>query len=112
MTLHKITAPVSGYTGTVAGVTLANGTAETDNEAALSYFRRHGYSVEPVEEPEPDGGQGDDVPLVGPLARPAKSASKEAWKAFAIASGMSEEDADNTTRDALAEHYHEQGGDA
>lgn len=107
MTLHKITAPVSGYTGTVAGVTLANGTAETDNETAISYFRRHGYTVAPVEEPETDEGQGDDVPPVGPLARPAKSASKEAWKAFAVSQGMSEEDAETATRDQLADRYHE-----
>jgi hypothetical protein len=115
---YRITAPNRSYMGAVAGVTLTNGVGETDNESVLPYFRRHGYTVKPVEEPpvveqEDDDDQGDEeggeqeVP-----ARPAKSASKEAWKVYAIASGMSEEDAENTTRDALAEHYHEQGGDA
>lgn len=54
MTLHKITAPVPGYTGTVAGVALANGTGETDSPSAVAYFRRHGYGVEPAEEPAAD----------------------------------------------------------
>ncbi|GAA1455453.1 hypothetical protein [Nocardiopsis tropica] len=112
MTLHKITAPVPGYTGTVAGVTLANGVGETDNEGALSYFRRHGYTVEPVEETpvveQEDDGQGDGEQ---PPARPAKSASKTDWIAYAIGQGMSEEDADAATRDALVERYAD-GGDA
>lgn len=40
-----IASPNKSYNGKVAGVTFADGTAETDNEAAISYFRRHGYTI-------------------------------------------------------------------
>lgn len=117
---YRITAPVAGYTGTVAGVTLANGTGETNNESAVSYFRRHGYTVEEVAQEAPAethdaGGQvdGGGDPAPSP-ALPPRSASKADWKAHAIASGMSEEDAETATRDQLADRYHtpKEGPDA
>lgn len=40
-----VTAPVADYRGSVAGVEFVAGQGETDNENALSYFRRHGYKV-------------------------------------------------------------------
>lgn len=52
----KITAPVKGYNGIVAGVHFSNGTAETDNPGALAYFRRHGYGVA-SQTPAAAGGQ-------------------------------------------------------
>lgn len=41
----KVTTPVEGFTGTVAGVSFADGVGETDDANALNYFRRHGYGV-------------------------------------------------------------------
>jgi hypothetical protein len=37
--------PVKGFTGTVAGVNFADGAGETDDQAALQYFRSAGYEV-------------------------------------------------------------------
>ena len=63
MPKYKITAPVEGCSCTVAGVMLANSVGETDNENAVSYFWRHGYAVEPIEEPE------DEESEAGPAKR-------------------------------------------
>lgn len=52
---HTITAPVPDFTGRVAGVHFADGTAETDDEGALAYFRRHGYGIT-----TPDQGTASD----------------------------------------------------
>ena len=52
----KVTAP-QPFTGEIAGVSFHKGEATANRErdrAALSYFRRHGYSVEPVIEDEPE----------------------------------------------------------
>ncbi|MEV4036374.1 hypothetical protein [Streptomyces umbrinus] len=67
--LHTITAPVAEFTGQVGGVWFANGTAETDNEGALAYFRRHGYGVTPLDDntpPEPDGDAPPDAKTTEP----------------------------------------------
>lgn len=48
-----VTAPVQGFTGKVVGVAFTDGRGETDNEAALAYFARHGYTIEQGE-PEPE----------------------------------------------------------
>ncbi|MBM4542741.1 hypothetical protein GS463_27590 [Rhodococcus hoagii] len=44
--MATINAPVKDFTGVVAGVHFADGQAETDNEAAIQYFERHGYGVD------------------------------------------------------------------
>lgn len=49
--MAKITTPVKGFTGKVVGVTFADGVGETEDEAAVSYFRRHGYGVEVASKP-------------------------------------------------------------
>ncbi len=67
-----IQTPVKGFTGTVVGVDFKNGVGETDDEAALAYFGRHGYKIEtagaegkakgdqkPAENP-PAGGEGKE----------------------------------------------------
>lgn len=63
MSTVQVHTPVGDYSGTVAGIQFVNGKAEVDesNETALSYFRRHGYPVGPVEETEGDGD--DATPL-------------------------------------------------
>lgn len=40
-----VSTPVEGFNGHVAGVDFVGGKGETDNEHALTYFRRHGYEV-------------------------------------------------------------------
>lgn len=49
----KITAPVEGFSGTVAGVEFADGVGETSDANALNYFRRHGYEVDGAAKREP-----------------------------------------------------------
>lgn len=43
--MAAVTAPVEGFTGTVAGVEFKDGKGETSDDNALAYFRRHGYDV-------------------------------------------------------------------
>ncbi|GAA1642576.1 hypothetical protein GCM10009700_31750 [Brevibacterium sanguinis] len=52
--MKRVTTPVQGYTGTVAGVVFSDGQGRTDDPAALAYFERHGYRVTD-EEPDPTG---------------------------------------------------------
>lgn len=47
----KILTPVKGYSGKVAGVAFVDGEGETDDPAALNYFRQAGYTVEEAKEP-------------------------------------------------------------
>ncbi|WP_435109928.1 hypothetical protein [Nocardiopsis synnemataformans] len=107
-TMYRITAG-QPFMGKIGPVPFIDGRTETDHEGVVAYCRRHGYTVEAIEQEDDGSGQGDEeVP-----ARPVKSASKEAWKAYAIGQGMSEEDADAATRDALVERYApKDGGDA
>lgn len=44
--MAKITAPVKGYTGDVVGVSFTDGVGETTDPGLLTYFTRHGYTVE------------------------------------------------------------------
>lgn len=53
--MAKITSPVEGFKGTVAGVTFDDGKGETDDKAALAYFRRHGYGVGQSKPKQPEG---------------------------------------------------------
>lgn len=43
--MAKITAPVKGFKGRVAGVVFEDGKGETDNDNAIAYFRRKGYGI-------------------------------------------------------------------
>lgn len=47
--MTTVTAPAPGFTGTRAGVSFRDGRGEVDadNAAALAYFARHGYAIEP-----------------------------------------------------------------
>jgi hypothetical protein len=48
--MAKITAPQKGFSGKVVGVDFVDGSGETDNESALAYFLRHGYTVDDAPE--------------------------------------------------------------
>ncbi|MET8846623.1 hypothetical protein [Amycolatopsis sp. NPDC004625] len=63
MPRHIIETPVADYAGTVAGVRFTAGRGETDDENAVAYFQRHGYTVTPVEDDvEPVESVVDDPP--------------------------------------------------
>ncbi|MGW6455026.1 hypothetical protein ACWF94_03725 [Streptomyces sp. NPDC055078] len=73
---------------------------EAERYAALAADPASGWRcTEPDPEPEP----------VEPK-RPARSASKADWKAYAVAQGMAEADAEAATRDELAARFTEGGG--
>ncbi len=44
--MARIIAPNADYTGLVAGVQIIEGVGETDDERAIAYFTRQGYTVE------------------------------------------------------------------
>lgn len=52
----------------------------------------------------------NDQPPAEPVKRPAKSASKADWVAYAVSQGATEADANSATRDELAARYED--GDA
>lgn len=79
------------------------GTDEAAQFAALAADESSGWRCS-----EPDPGPESD-PVV--LERPAKSASKADWKAYAIQEGMDEGEAEKATRDELAATYADGGGD-
>jgi len=96
---YQVTAPVKGVNATVAGVLLADSVGETDSEAAVAYFRRHGYTVVPLAVPATEPAE------EAPAELPARSASKSTWVAYATRAGMTADEADQLTRDQLAERY-------
>ncbi|WP_405956113.1 hypothetical protein [Streptomyces phaeochromogenes] len=78
------------------------GSARAEELDALAADPASGWHVEESgPEPEPE-------PIV--LERPAKSASKADWKAYAIQEGMDEAEAEKATRDELAAKYADGGG--
>ncbi|MFE5852012.1 hypothetical protein ACFQ61_02130 [Streptomyces sp. NPDC056500] len=84
--MFKISTPVPEFNGQVAGVWFTAGEAETDNESAVAYFRRHGYDVaevataprkpkpkpapKPTPEPTPDAPPTDPEPEQTPTPEP------------------------------------------
>lgn len=95
---YRITAPVEGVVSTVAGVAFYDSVAETGSDAAVAYFRRHGYQVE-----EMAGEDASEVEEGGKT--PSRSASKADWLKHAVGAGMAEADAEGMTRDQLADKF-------
>ncbi|HAK43705.1 MAG TPA: transcription termination factor Rho [Clostridium sp.] len=52
--VYKITTPEEGYTGTIAGVSFANGEAETKSNWLVDWFIEKGYKVEESTEETPN----------------------------------------------------------
>lgn len=80
MTQFRVTAPAADFTGAVLAVPFKDGVAIVDESAtvALAYFRRKGYTVEPVDaaepvEDEPATGEDDAEPVEDEPAKPARS---------------------------------------
>lgn len=126
----KVTTPVKGHTGTVAGVTFVDGVGETDDPNALAYFRRHGYVLDgkqkgsdtPTEsdaaesedddtDDQSDDAEGDDVADeidTSADERPSGRAGLETWTAYALAHGYSEDDLDGMGRNAIRDLFDEE----
>jgi hypothetical protein len=117
---YKITAPVPGFTGKVAGIDFAKGVATIDTAVdgerrALEYFRRKAYVVEEVATEEAAAapaenlaGKERSVPNSEQPEKPKRSASTEVWRVYAVdpnGGGMSAEEAEALSRDELAEKF-------
>jgi hypothetical protein len=97
---YRVTSPVADHSGRLGRLVFTNGEALAGDEhvAELDYARARGYGVEelveqPPEEAEPDG-------------MPKKSASTEAWRAYATAAGdLPAEQLATMSRDQLVDHY-------
>jgi hypothetical protein len=128
MTKYLITAPEPRFNGESAGLVFRAGEAcaETPADlAAVTYCRRRGYTVvavdsddEPLPEDEqpgtstpdpdalPDGPDAtESVPGPGAAKRPADSAAKPEWVAYAVALGAAEDDAQGATKNELIALY-------
>lgn len=82
------------------------GSEAAERYAAMAADPKSGWRCA---EPDPEPEEARQEPVV--LERPAKSASKADWKAYAVQEGMDEAEADKATRDELAATYAEGGGD-
>ncbi|MEU9141705.1 hypothetical protein AB0D33_38195 [Streptomyces sp. NPDC048404] len=88
----RITTPVEGYSGDgPGGIVFVDGTAESSDPAVVGYCQGAGYRVEQLD---------DDR-----ATAPARSASKGDWVAYAVTRGAEQDDAEQLTRDQLAEQY-------
>lgn len=105
MAVYRVRTPVPGASGDIGNVHFSNGVALVDEEtdaAVLAYCRGAGYTVEAIEpepevegEPEPEGAE-----------MPKKSASTEAWRAWAVEhGGMEADEAATLSRDQLVERF-------
>jgi hypothetical protein len=101
MAKFLVKTPVLDYAGSLGGVVFSNGQAIVDGEthpAELAYCQDR-YVVEPYVAEEPtDAEEPED-------AMPRKSASKADWAAYAVAQGMTAEEADSLNRDQLVAHF-------
>ena len=104
---YLVTAPVSSFTGTLAGLLFHDGTATADSVAdarALAYCRRHAYEVTPTEgaaaatSSEPDDSD-----------RPKPAAPKGDWVAYAISRGADSDAAAEMTKADLVDQYGKKG---
>lgn len=77
--MAKITTPVEGFTGQVAGVAFANGVGETDDPIALGYFERRGYGIEKADAP---------APVTIPDGKPSTDWKADQLKAYAEKHGL------------------------
>lgn len=107
--MYTVRTPVPGSNDTVGAVVFTGGVAQVDpavHEAELRYFRAAGYIIDEPDEPVVADVDGDGASE----ELPRKSASTEAWRAFAVAHGMPEDEANSKSRDELAAHYYQEAG--
>lgn len=77
MSKHTIESPVKDFNGSVVGVHFTEGKASTDNEGAIAYFERQGYTV--------SGEVLDEVEREFPLGDPSDKWTVKELKAYAAA---------------------------
>lgn len=83
--------PDKGYSGPgPGGLRFEGGRAETNDPRVVAYCRNAGYRI------------GDES-----AERPARSASKREWVDYAASQGTPREEAEESTRDELAERFGE-----
>lgn len=100
-----VTAPVTTFSGALAGLMFHDGTATADSDTharALAYCRRNGYGVEPVKGSSSSAGDSDD-------ARPKTTAPKADWVAYAISRGADSDAAAEMTKADLVDQYGTKG---
>ena len=109
MAIFRITTPAPGYAGKVGNVQFTDGAAVVDGDTypgEYAYFVAQGYGVEPVEAADDEPAEIVDVDGDGvPEELPRRSASTAAWREFAVAHGMTQEEADGLSRDELVARY-------
>lgn len=103
----RVTTPVPDYSGSVGGVVFVKGEALVDEDAQeMTYLRTAGYIIG---EPDVDGSDESDVDDDSgeePEPMPARNASTDAWRTWAVEfGGMSAEEAGDLSRDALVERF-------
>jgi hypothetical protein len=117
--------PVADFTGVVGSVGFAMGRAIVDSDthpAELAYFRTAGYHVSEIA-PSPVWALSEVRESLGlspeqvmdmraadetaktETPKPRRNGSAEAWRAYAIAQGVSPDEANTLTRDQLAERF-------
>lgn len=109
MSKFVVHSPVQRFSGDVAGLVFRDGRADADSAAdaaALAYCRRRGYTVEPLDVSLEDEAETVDAPEQDvEVERPADYASKAEWVTYAVARGVSDEDAKAATKNELIELY-------
>lgn len=105
---YLVTAPVTVFTGTLAGLVFHDGTATADSDMharALAYCRRAGYGVEPVGITASDADQHERADS----ARPKTTDPKPDWVAYAVTQGADEDVAEAMTKANLVAKYGTKG---
>lgn len=104
---YDVTAPVEGYTGTVAGVAFSDGRGCASASSAVQYFRRHGYTVVPAGEGQRGDAGGGVGSGSGPdsIERPARSAKKADWAQYARQADPDATDLESLTKEQLIDRY-------
>jgi hypothetical protein len=111
---YQVKAPAKKVNDTIAGVRFSDSSATVDGDVqpgALAYFRRQGYLVEEIRDQEPTPPAAA-IPGAQAAELPRRSASTEAWRAYAVDhGGMTSEEAAELSRDQLADRFALKEGD-
>lgn len=110
MTRVRITTPVEDHNGAVGNVFITQGVAFADTEvhaAEIAYCRANGYTITELEASppavEPDDDLDDDEPAADKT--PRRNGAVQAWRDYAVAHGMTADEAESLTRDQLVERF-------
>ncbi len=102
----RIRTLVPGYSGSLGALQFVDGEAVADeatHAAEIAYCRDRGYlfpgNAPEREQPQDGEAEGDDTPM------PRRSASRAAWEAYALAHGMTADEAKDLSRDQLVERF-------